>query len=357
MSLEKFFYQIISPERKFYHIPAYFVLKILSIFYYWICLFRKQAYRWGFFPTRKLNCRVISVGNLTLGGTGKTPFVIMIAETLRGNGKKPAILSRGYGGRSREEVNVVCDGKNILLSPEIAGDEPVMMAQRLLNVPILTGANRYQTGRYAIEHFDIDTIVLDDGFQHIALQRDLDILLFDHQRPFGNGNLFPAGELREPIKEARRADKICVTRYSGKGKTPGLDALLPGDLQPMKSSMRLDALIALENGDLLEVSAIRNKPIAAFCGIANPEDFRRILEESSTNIVHYHAFPDHHEYSRADLLDFEKEASSAGAEMIITTEKDAVKISTESLTLPVYKVFLELEILEGRENFHKDLLD
>ena len=107
MSLEKFFYQVISPKRKFYHIPVYFVLKILSIFYYWICMFRKQAYRWGLFPTRKLNCRVISVGNLTLGGTGKTPFVIMIAETLRGNGKKPAILSRGYGGRSREEINVV----------------------------------------------------------------------------------------------------------------------------------------------------------------------------------------------------------------------------------------------------------
>ncbi len=357
MWLENFFYQVISPERKFYHIPVYFALKILSIFNYWICQFRKEAYRWGLFPARKLNCRVISVGNLTLGGTGKTPFVIMIAETLRGNGKKPAILSRGYGGRSQEKVNVVCDGKKILMSPEMAGDEPVMMAQRLQNIPILTGPDRYLTGRYAIDHFAIDTLVLDDGFQHLALQRDLDILLCDHKRPFGNGNLFPAGELREPAKEAKRADKICVTRYSGKGKTPELDKLFPGGLQTMKSSMRLDALISLKNGDLREVSSIRNKPIAAFCGIANPEDFHRILEESSANIVHYYAFPDHYEYTHAVLRAFEKKAIAAGAEMIIVTEKDAVKISAEPFTLPVYKVFLELEILEGRENFHKDLLD
>ncbi len=240
MSLEKFFYQVISPQRKFYHIPIYLGLKIISGIYFWAIQFRLWAYRWGLFPQRKLDCRVISVGNLTLGGTGKTPFVIMIAETLRGHGRKPAILSRGYGGRSNKEVNVVCDGRTILMTPDFAGDEPVMIAQRLQNIPVLTGADRYQAGRYAMDNFGVDSLVLDDGFQHLSLQRDFDILLFDHQRPFGNGSLFPAGELREPASSARRADRVCVTRYAGKGRTPGVDSKLLGDIPIMKTSMRLD---------------------------------------------------------------------------------------------------------------------
>ena len=130
-------------------------------------------------------------------------------------GTSPVFSLGDMEASSKKEVNVVCDGKNVLLSPEVAGDEAVMMAERLKNIPILTGSDRYQTGRYAIEHFGVDTIILDDGFQHLGLKRDTNILLFDHQRPFGNGQLFPAGELREPKREARRADLVCVTRYSG----------------------------------------------------------------------------------------------------------------------------------------------
>ena len=215
MKFERLYYRIISPKRKFYHFPVYLILKLLSFFYLWGHYFRMWAYNCDLFPSNKLECRVISVGNLTLGGTGKTPVVMMIAEILRGNGRKPGILSRGYGGNSKNEINVVCDGENILLSTEIAGDEAVMMAKRLKNVPILVGSDRYQTGRYAIKHFGVDTLILDDGFQHLALKRDMNILLFDHRRPFGNGQLFPAGELREPKKEARRANFVCITRYSG----------------------------------------------------------------------------------------------------------------------------------------------
>jgi len=356
MKFEQFYYRVISPQRKFYHFPLYLILKLLSLFYFWGHCFRMWAYRWGLFPSNKLDCRVISVGNLTLGGTGKTPVVMMIAETLRGNGHKPGILSRGYGGNSKNEVNVVCDGKRILLSPEVAGDEAVMMAQRLKNVPVLVGSNRYQTGRYAIEHFEVDTLILDDGFQHLALKRDMNILLFDHQRPFGNGQLFPAGELREPKKEAHRADFVCITRYSG-ASYPGISEHLIRNLPVVKLTLRLDSVLKFDDGEFLDVKELHNQPVAAFSGIANPDDFRKILEQTGTRLVYYHPFPDHHVYTLSDLQLIESSARKAGAKFILTTEKDGVKLKSNSLILPFYKVTLEMEILEGREIFNQHVLN
>jgi len=356
MKFEQLYYRIISPQRKFYHFPGYLILKLLSIFYLWGHYFRMWAYRCDLFPSHKLECRVISVGNLTLGGTGKTPVVMMIAEILRGNGRKPGVLSRGYGGSSKNEINIVCDGKNILLSTEIAGDEAVMMAKRLKNVPILVGSDRYQTGRYAIKYFGVDTLILDDGFQHLALKRDMNILLFDHQRPFGNGQLFPAGELREPEKEALRADLVCITRYSGSSYPPGINEQLTKGLPVIKSTLRLDSLSNLYNGEVLEVKQLRDKSVSAFSGIANPNDFRKLLEKSGMRLVHYQPFPDHHEYTLNDIKHIEDSARKSGATFILTTEKDAVKINSNSTTLPFYKVALEMEILEGREIFNQQVL-
>ena len=356
MEFERLYYRIITPQRKFYHFPIYLILKLLSLFYLWGHCFRMLAYRWDLFPSHKLECRVISVGNLTLGGTGKTPVVMMIAEILRGNGRKPGILSRGYGGNSKNEINVVCDGENILLSTEVAGDEAVMMAKRLRNVPVLVGSDRYQTGRYAIKHFGVDTLILDDGFQHLALKRDMNILLFDHQLPFGNGQLFPAGELREPKKEVRRADFVCITRYSGSSYPPGISKQLIKDLPLVKSTLRLDSLLNLNDGEVFDVKKLQDQPVAAFSGIANPNDFRKLLEKSGARVVCYHPFPDHHEYTLVDLKHIEDSAQKAGAKFILTTEKDAVKINSSSITIPLYKVALEMEILEGREMFNQHVL-
>ena len=356
MRFEQLYYRVISTQRKFYHFPLYLILKLFSFFYFWGHCFRMWAYRWDLFPSHKLDCRVISVGNLTLGGTGKTPAVMMIAEILRGNGHKPGILSRGYGGNSLSEVNVVCDGKNILLTPETAGDEAVMMAQRLRNVPILVGSDRYQTGRYAIEHFGVDTLILDDGFQHLALKRDINILLFDHQRPFGNGQLFPAGELREPKKEVHRADFVFITRYSGASYPPGINENLIKNLPVVKSALRLDSILKFDNGEILDIKEVLNQPVAAFSGIANPDDFRRILEQTGVRLVYYHPFPDHHEYTLSDLKFIESSARKAGAKFIFTTEKDGVKLKLNSFIIPFYKVALEMEILEGRETFNQHVL-
>ena len=351
--MSELFYKIISPNRKWYWFPVFWFLRCVSFFYLLGHHFRLWAYRWGIFPRRSLDCRVISVGNLTLGGTGKTPFVMMIAETLRGNGYKPAILTRGYGGKSNQLVNVVCDGKSLLLSPDWVGDEAVMMAEKLKNVPIITGSDRFQTGRYALENFEIDTLILDDGFQHLALRRDLDILLCDHQRPLGNNHLFPAGELREPASETQRADIVCFTRYSG-GPVKFSQKFL-GSIPQIKTHLRLDSIINMENGDVCDAEALKNQPVVAFCGIANPEGFRQILEDSQVQLKMFKAFPDHHVYSLQDIKDLESRALEEGGKLILISEKDAVKLKDIKFSLPFYKVVIDLEILEGREIFNKKI--
>jgi tetraacyldisaccharide 4'-kinase len=351
--MSELFYKIISPNRQWYWVPVFWFFRFISFFYLLGHHFRLWAYRWGIFPRRSLDCRVISVGNLTLGGTGKTPFVMMIAETLRGNGFKPAILTRGYGGRSKKPINVVCDGKEILLSPEWVGDEAVMMAEKLKNVPILTGADRFQTGRYALKNFEIDTLILDDGFQHLALRRDLDILLCDHQRPLGNNHLFPAGELREPASETRRADMVCFTRYSG-----GIVKFSPkflGSIPQIKTHLRLDSIINMENGDVCDAEVLKGQPVIAFCGIAKPEGFRQILQDVQVQLKMFKAFPDHYEYSLNDIKELESIASQQGAKYILVSEKDAVKLKDMKFSLPFFKVVIDLEILEGREIFNKKI--
>ena len=348
--MSEIFYKIISPERKWYWFPVFAVLQLISCFYLVGHRLRLWAYRWGVFPSRRLDCRVISVGNLTLGGTGKTPFGMMIAEILRDNGFKPAILSRGYGGKSSDSVNIVCDGKQTLLSPEWVGDEAVMMAEKLKNVPVLTGPDRYQTGQYALEHFDVDTLILDDGFQHLALNRDLNILLFDHSRPLGNGHLFPAGELREPPGETRRADMICFTRCS-RGPV-NFDLPIP----QIKTHLRLDSVIRMDDEEVLDVETLKNEPVAAFCGIAKPEGFKQILLDSQIQLKFFKAFADHHPYTLQDIEELEARAIKEGARFLLVSEKDAVKLKGMKFSLPVFKVVIELEILEGRKTLDKKLL-
>tara|TARA_B110000014_G_scaffold233358_1_gene196616 strand:- start:43 stop:894 length:852 start_codon:yes stop_codon:yes gene_type:complete len=278
---------------------------------------------------------------------------MMIAETLRGNGFKPGILTRGYGGKSKKQVNVVCDGKSILSSHEWVGDEAVMMAEKLKNVPIITGSDRFQTGRYALENFEIDTLILDDGFQHLALRRDLDILLCDHERPLGNNHLFPAGELREPASETRRADMICFTRYLG-GPVKFPSKYL-GVIPQIKAHLRLDSIINMDNGDVCEVEVLKNQSVAAFCGIAYPEGFRQILQDTHIQLKMFKAFPDHHEYSLNDIKELEAKALKEGGELILVSEKDAVKLKDFKFSLPFYKVVIDLEILEGREIFNNNI--
>ena len=353
MSLESFFHEVISPKRPLHLLPVYGLLRLVAVFYAIGQRVRAGFYRRGVFKTRRLDCRVISIGNLTLGGTGKTPMVMMVADTLRRKGFKPAILSRGYGGQSGEFVNVVNDGQQTLLSPEMAGDEPVMMAQRLKDIPVLTGRIRYETGKYAIEQFGVDVLILDDGYQHLPLHRDLNILLCDAARPFGTGVVFPAGELREPLSAMDRADMICLTRCRGGDPTDRIDECNRRQMPVIQTGLRVQSVIELSSGKETGMEVVQHHPVAAFCGIAHPLDFFRTLEQVPVQVVNQKYFPDHHDYSADDLKAIENRAKQAGAKLIITTEKDAVKLKDHTFDLPVYAVRIALEILEGQKEWDR----
>ena len=353
MSLESFFQKVISPKRPLHLMPVYGLLRLVSVFYAWGQRVRAGLYRQKIFHSRRLNCRVISIGNLTLGGTGKTPTVMMVAETLRRKGFKPAILSRGYGGQSSESVNVVNDGQHTLLSPETVGDEPVMMARRLKDIPVLTGRIRYETGKYAINHFGADVLILDDGYQHLPLHRDLNILLCDASHPFGNGVVFPAGELREPLSAMSRADVICLTRCRGDNPMDRIDGCNRKRVPVIKTGLRVQSVIELNSGEEMGIETIQSQPVAAFCGIARPLDFFHTLEQVPVQIVNRNSFPDHHEYSIDELKAIEDRGKQAGAKMIVITEKDAVKLKGHAFGLPVYAVRIALEILEGQAEWDR----
>lgn len=354
MTFDAFYYRVISKDREFYLIPLYLILRLLSVFYSMILRARLLFYRWGIFKTRRLDGRVIAVGNLTLGGTGKTPAVMMIAEMLCAKGFKPAILSRGYKREARQETGIVCDGEKVLLTADAAGDEPVMMAERLKTVPVIVDRCRYRAGKIAAEKFKVDTFILDDGFQHLALHRDLNILLCDQERPFGNGVVFPAGDLREPMRQSRRADLIMLTRCSEtQSPTEGIKEFKDSSAPVIKTALRLESFHRIDTGETLTVESLAGKTAAAFCGIGRPDDFIKTLEAAGVNVVSRKFFPDHHRFSAEELESLEKRAHANGAQFLITTEKDAVKLKRRAFSLPLLAARVGLVILEGEEIFER----
>ncbi|CCQ90290.1 Tetraacyldisaccharide 4'-kinase [Nitrospina gracilis 3/211] len=348
MSIESLFYQVISPGRRFYHVPLYLLLRSVSVFYGLAQKLRVACYRMKILPTRKLEKRVISVGNLTLGGTGKTPTVVCIAEILKRHGYRPAVLSRGYGGESPLAVNVVSDGRDVLMSPAEAGDEPVMMARRLEGVPVLTAKSRYASGRFAIDNLGADVLILDDGYQHLPLYRDLNIILCDHQDPFGNGCIFPAGELREPLSQIERADVICLTRYRPSVNHSLIDHN-PKQVPVIATQLRPIDLIHPPTGKVTPLSELKGRRVGLFCGIGNPADFKASLEALGAEVVAKFAFPDHYAYRGEDLKEIETRARKNGAELLVTTEKDAVKFFDHAFELPWHVLRVALEVVEGEE--------
>ena len=224
-----------------------------------------------------------------------------------------------------------------------------MMAQRLKDVPVLTGRIRYETGKYAIEHFGVDVLILDDGYQHLPLHRDLNILLCDATRPFGNGVVFPAGDLREPLSAMDRADMICLTRCREDSPSNLVDKHNRKQVPVIKTGLRVQSVVDLNTGEESGIDTIAHQPVAAFCGIAHPLDFFHTLEQLPVNIVSQNTFSDHQDYSTEQLKTIGDRASKAEAQCIVTTEKDAVKLKGHEFGLPVYAVRIALEILEGQE--------
>jgi tetraacyldisaccharide 4'-kinase len=335
---------------------------------------RLWLYRNRILRDQPLGCLVVVVGNLTVGGTGKTPVVEKFAKALQDRGRKVAILSRGYKSKAppfwkrawrgitqTEEPppRVVSDGQNVLLDSEEAGDEPYMLARNLPGVVVLVDKNRVKAGAYAIKTYGCDTLILDDGFQYLPLKGQLNLLLVDKTNPFGNGHMLPRGILREPVKHLRRANYIFLTKSNGR-RDPELEALIErykpdADIiecvHRPQYLQRLDVRPGAAGGrELLEW--LKGRRIFAFSGIATPESFEKFLRDLGALLVGRERFLDHYRYSPEDMAELYDAAEREQAECLVTTEKDAVRIPHPGGSpLPVYYLRLEIEIIRGAADF------
>ncbi len=303
---------------------------------------RSRLYGRGYLPVRRLPCRVISIGNIVAGGTGKTPATLWLAARLREAGHGVAVVSRGYGGTAGKRAGVVSDGREIRMGPEMAGDEPYMMATRLPGVPVLVGADRYRSGLRAVERFGSGVILLDDGFQHLKLFRDLDLVLLDGSRPLGNGHLLPGGPLREPPSALARARGVVLTRWEGGGPVPAvIHRHAPGvpvfrsvhEPYPhlfLGAGQRPPAAVPAGTGSGGDLPPLSGRRVMGVSGIARNDAFRETLRRLGADPVGFRGFPDHHRYTGADIRSVLETARQQGAELLVTTEKDWVRLADRS---------------------------
>lgn len=315
------------------------VLRLLSYPYAGVLSLRALAYRFGLLRSYRLPRPVVSVGNLTLGGTGKTPMVAYLADRLIASGKRVVVLSRGYGGSAGKGPCLVSDGRSILEPAEVAGDEPLLLARKVPGLMVVVGSDRYRGARFAMEDLDPDVFILDDGYQHLRLKRDLDILLLDAKNPFANGCTLPGGFLREPVFAARRADLVLYTR-SGSVETP----LAPLFGKPTcRSDHRIAGLAPLEGGDRVEFSLLKDRRVTAFSGIADPAAFFDLLEREGVRLTATISFADHARYGEEEIAAICRVRDASRSTHLITTEKDAVKLAPHAQKLGLTLVTL-LEI-------------
>ncbi len=290
---------------------------------------------------KRLPHKVISVGNLTLGGTGKTPAVIALAEEAGKRGFQPCVLTRGYKGKKAGPC-FVSRGEGALLNADEAGDEALLMADRLDGVPVVKGKDRYEAGMFAVSElsshssaFNLESLlfILDDGFQHWKLHRDKDILLIDGTNPFGNGRLFPSGTLREPLSEMKRADVIVITKIGPETAGQADMNALTGQIRkynpdaPMYSGGHNPVCLRTQSGDQLPLDAISGRKVYFFCGIADPSSFRKTLLRMNADVKGSMTYGDHHRYSPRDILQIREAFGKSGADWIVTTEKDIIKLA------------------------------
>lgn len=304
---------------------------------------RAAAYRHGILPVRRLSRPVIAVGNLTVGGTGKTPMVMWLARFCLARGVRPCVLSRGYGGSAAGRVTVVTDGKTLVAGPEEAGDEPYLLASSVPGLSVVIGADRYRAGLLATERFSPDLFLLDDGYQHLRLARDLNILLLDASSPFGTGRTLPAGLLREPPAAADRADLVVLTRCEGGGGSPPLPAGVP----VCRTRHTLTGAVPVGGGGAIPLTELPAGWGIAFAGIAHPPAFFDLLCACGVRVRGTLAFPDHTPYGEEEVAALCRLKEASGATFLITTEKDAVKLVPHLDRLgPVFAARLELEFAD-----------
>ena len=334
----------------------------ISIFYGAAQRLRATCYRRQLFPSRELPCKVISVGNLTVGGTGKTPMTVHVAGEIKHAGFKVVIVSRGYKGGAEKHGGIVSDGRTIYMDAEMAGDEPYMIACRLKGVPVVVGKNRFAAGMLAISKFQPDVIVLDDAFQHLKLKRDIDLVLLDHTRPFGNSHLLPRGVLREPVSSLARSSACILTRCradadkAAMSSVAGIQVLLPGI--PVFCSSHVPYCYVVQKGAHHSVEAvsdvfstnefeqIKHHKVFCFSGIARNDDFQHTVKDLGFKVTGLLEFSDHHQYTEDDLATILRCAGDTGADRLITTEKDHARIAFRG-PLPMELIVVGVKVSFG----------
>ncbi len=314
-------------------------LQPVSTLYHGLLLMRGLLYHHGFLPVVRLPLSVISVGNITMGGTGKTPFIEMLAKLLIEGGKRVAILSRGYRATVR--------------GGELANDEAIELRQRLPGVPILLGKDRVTSARVAIEKFNSQCLLLDDGFQHFRLARDLDIVVIDSLSPFGNGRLLPAGMLREPLSGLRRAGLLVLSRTNlcTREELQNLKAKLAEMAPSIPIIETVNNPLYLEDteGGRKETRWLCGRKVFAFCGLGNPASFEKTLLLLGADLVGFKCFPDHHDYNPEEEKSLVAEAQGQGVEALVTTVKDKVKLGIMDWPIPLFSLRIETRVTHGEQ--------
>ena len=369
--LEQFAIDVILNRRKGFKAGALrFFLLGMSKLYAGIVKTRLSLYRNRFMRERNLGCLVISIGNLTVGGTGKTPVVEKFARALQENGRKVAILSRGYksakppllrrlkfkitGETHSAPPRVVSDGKTVLLDSRTAGDEPYMLAKNLENVAVVVDKDRVKAGMYAIDKFNADTLLLDDGLQYLRLKHRLDIVLVDRYTPFGNEHMLPRGTLREPPKNIRRASYIFITKCNGEPN----DDLIARIRQYNRTAEIIECahkplyLQHIITGERTPLTELDGRYIGTVSGIAVPESFEDGLTKLGAKIELTARFTDHHRYREKEIDNFIDRCINRDLDMIVTTEKDFVRFpKLKNLDVPIYFLRVEIDILTNHETW------
>lgn len=324
------------------------MLSLLSAIYGKVANIRNTLYDKGVFESHDLGARVISVGNITTGGTGKTPLVAYVANVLAERGERVCILTRGYGRENPKNRVLVSDGENTLATAIESGDEPFELANKLLGKAIvIADADRVAAAEWAKRKFGVTVFVFDDGFQHRKAKRDVDIVCIDATNPFGGGKMLPVGRLREPMRNLSRADIVIITR----------DDLVESisDLKFEISQLAPHAAVFIAKNKIVrfvgrdEFNA-KTQSAFAFCGLGNPENFFELLRRNEIAVNGSMAFRDHHIYSQKDIEKIESEARSVGAEVLLTTAKDAVKLSDLKFEMDLFVVEIETAI-EDQDRF------
>jgi len=349
-------------------------LRGLSWLFRGLVALRLRLFRKGYKKQAHLGTMVISIGNITMGGTGKTPVVELFAKTLRDRGKKVAILSRGYKSKDLEEKQewisqhtgelidpedmpkVVSAGTGVDLDVQYAGDEPYMLAKNLDEVPVVVDRDRVKAGRFAIDELNCDILLLDDGMQFLKLAHSIDVVLVDSNSPFGTGSMMPRGTLREPPRSLCRADYIFITKCYHAGN----DKLIKRIRKHNKVAEIIECThgpVQLENvftGEIKPLTFLKGKYVAAISGIAVPASFEEKLTDLGANVLFHRTFSDHYQFTQSDIDKFMNRCMRRDTDIIVTTEKDAVRFPMPTeLDVDVYFLRIEVDILSGEEVWEK----